>query len=53
MTLEKWARSALRTLEDLIRSLPDSAERMNVEDLFSDLKERLEELVELETEEEG
>ncbi len=53
MTLEKWAASALRTLKDLIRALPDSAERENVKDLFENLERDLNELVELEQQEEG
>jgi len=53
MTLTKWAQSALKGLEDVIASLPDSAERMNVEDLLDELKRVLQGLVELEEEEES
>ncbi len=52
MTLDKWRTSALKGLDDMIRVLPDSVERAEVEDLFDALKESLDELVELEEEEE-
>jgi len=48
MTLDKWRASALNGLDAMIRVLPDSVERAEVEDLFDSLKEALNELVELE-----
>lgn len=53
MTLEKWADSALLGLDDMVASLPESFERDDISDLLHSVREKLEELVSLETEEEG
>jgi len=51
MTLEKWRVSAVKGLDAMIKGLPDSVEREEVEEFFDALKDSLEELVELEEEE--
>lgn len=51
MTLDKWRVATIKGLDAMIKAIPDSVERAEVEDLFDEMKDALEAVVELEEEE--